>query len=198
MNRDFFVSLAMNIGCKECLTPTPQDIIAYNVSPFVDMAKTNPYYYCIAEAKYDNIAQGYITDLAGKSTCENGMTYTSNPFCPANTITRIEAAAMLLRQANLWNDTLNQNIAHTETISDVTNYWYGYAKKALEVGLITKNANNTIGQDDKITRGEFAKMASITLRFTQCNTTSARTSLAAYIEIQDGSGARTDNTVFRE
>lgn len=58
-------------------------------------------------------------------TCEDGNTYTSNPFCANNSITRIEAVAMLLRRANLWNDTLNsQNFSHQETITDVSTYWY--------------------------------------------------------------------------
>lgn len=57
MNRDFFVSLATSIGCQQCLTPTTDDIIKYQKSPFVDLPKTNPFYYCIAMASESGITQ---------------------------------------------------------------------------------------------------------------------------------------------
>ena len=54
----------------------------------------------------------------------------SSPFCATNTITRIEAVAILLRRAKLWDDTLNAgNFDHSSIIPDTTSYWYGYAKK---------------------------------------------------------------------
>lgn len=107
MNRDFFVSLSVGIGCHKCETPSIEDISKYQISPFIDLPKTNRYYYCIAYAKDNNITQGYVLDTTGKATCENGQQYMSSPFCAANTITRIEAAAILLRRAKLWDDNLN-------------------------------------------------------------------------------------------
>jgi hypothetical protein len=54
----------------------------------------------------------------------------SSPFCAANSISRIESAAILLRRARLWDDTLNSGtFDKAMSISDVTPYWYGYAKK---------------------------------------------------------------------
>jgi hypothetical protein len=130
MSRDFFVSLAVGIGCHKCETPSVEDIITYQVSPFVDLPKTNQFYYCIAYAKDNDITQGYITDASGKTTCENSKQYMSSPFCAENTISRIESAAILLRRAKLWDDTLNSgNSDKSTTIPDVTTYWYGYAKK---------------------------------------------------------------------
>jgi hypothetical protein len=153
MARDFFVSLAVGIGCRQCITPSVDDVIRYQVSPFVDLPQMNQYYYCIAYAKEYNIAQGYILDQTGKSTCENGAPYTSSPFCAGNTITRIEAAAILLRRAKLWDDTLNStNLDRSISIPDVTPYWYGYAKKAIEINIINPKSDGKIGQDDKITR----------------------------------------------
>lgn len=134
MNRDFYVSLATMIGCKECLTPSYEDIARYHTSPFEDLSKENPYYYCIAYAQDEDITQGYIVDTTGKAVCENGNSYVTPPFCAENKTTRIEAAAMLLRRAHLWNDTLNsQHYERNEIISDVTEYWYGYAQKALQI-----------------------------------------------------------------
>ena len=153
MARDFFVSLAVGIGCKACITPSTADIVRYPISPFVDLPKVNPYYYCIAYAKEYNIAQGYIMNEVGQSTCENSQSYTSSPFCASNTITRIEAAAILLRRAKLWDDTLNNtNFDRSLSIPDTTSYWYGYAKKGIEIGIINPESDGNIGQDEKITR----------------------------------------------
>lgn len=57
MNRDFFVSLSVGIGCHKCETPSIEDISKYQISPFIDLPKTNRYYYCIAYAKDNDIAQ---------------------------------------------------------------------------------------------------------------------------------------------
>lgn len=130
MARDFFVALSVQIGCRKCDTPSIDDIIRYQISPFVDLTKMNPHYYCIAYAKDASITQGYIIDSSGKATCENGTRYSSSPFCASNTITRIESTAILLRRAKLWDDTLNStNFDRSLSIPDVTSYWYGYAKK---------------------------------------------------------------------
>lgn len=198
INRDFFISLIMGIGCQYCDPPSIDSVIRYQHSPFVDLHKTNPHYYCIASAENNNITQGYITDTTGTTSCEDGNTYSSNPFCPSNTITRIEAAAMLLRQAELWNDTLNQNTERTITITDVSNYWYGYAKKAIEVGLITLQPNGTIGQNDKITRGEFALMAAQTLQYTQCAPKNTHAKIFASLGIFDENMNPTDSYIFAE
>ena len=134
MNRDFFVSLAVGIGCHQCETPTIPDLIKYQISPFIDLPKTNRYYYCIAYAKDNGIAQGYILDENNQSKCENGQQYMSSPFCVDNNISRIEAAAILLRRAKLWDDIENaKNFDRSNPIPDTTSYWYGYAKKAIKI-----------------------------------------------------------------
>ena len=153
MTRDFYVSLVVGIGCKKCEPPSVEDIVKYINTPFVDVSKNNQYYYCIAYAEDVGIAQGYIPDTTGKITCENNTSYSTSPFCASNTISRIEAAAVLLRRANLWNDTLNSaNTDKSIAINDVTQYWYGYAKKGIEVGIISLKNDGKIGQNDKITR----------------------------------------------
>ena len=43
----------------------------------------------------------------------------------------MEAAAMLLRQANLWNEDLNKTLSKTIVINDISDYWYGYAVKGI-------------------------------------------------------------------
>jgi len=73
---------------------------------------------------------GYPLDKSGNASCEDKKQYSSSPFCPENTITRIEATKILLKQAKLWDDTLNSsNYSKTMSIPDTTPYWYGYAKK---------------------------------------------------------------------
>lgn len=186
MSRDFFVSLAVEIGCHQCETPSMDDIITYQISPFIDLPKTNQYYYCIAYAKDNNITQWYITDTTGTATCENAEKYMSSPFCAANSISRIESAAILLRRARLWDDTLNSgNFDKGMSIPDVTPYWYGYAKKWIEIGIIKQKSDNSIGQDEKITRGEFANMAARILRYTQCQTDTLTNTIEAEIGVRD-------------
>lgn len=64
MNRDFFVSLTTEIGCKSCMTPEYQDIVRFQTPPFVDITQEHPYYYCISYAKEDRITQGYLLNLS--------------------------------------------------------------------------------------------------------------------------------------
>lgn len=199
MNRDFFVSLAVGIGCHKCETPSIGDILKYQISPFVDLPKTNQFYYCIAYAKDNNIAQWYILDNNGKSTCENSKQYMSSPFCATNTITRIEAVAILLRRAKLWDDTLNAgNFDHSSIIPDTTSYWYGYAKKWIEADLIIQKSDKTIGQDEKITRGEFAIMAARILRYTQCQISANTNTVPLDIVILSGTGVPSQKTSFSQ
>lgn len=53
----------------------------------------------------------------------------SSPFCETNKTTRIEAAAMLLRQAQLWDDAKNTGYIKKINITDINGYWQGYAEK---------------------------------------------------------------------
>ncbi len=153
MKRDFYVSLVVGVGCKKCTTPSTEDIRKYTTSPYIDLPKVNPYFYCIAYADGQKIVRGYVLDQNGQTSCQDGNTYTSIPFCAENTTSRIEAAAILLRRANLWNEELNKrNTDFSLKIPDTDKYWYGYAKKAIEVGLIKARSDGSIGQDEAITR----------------------------------------------
>jgi hypothetical protein len=105
--RDIFTSVSASVSCTSCLTPSIEDIVSYRVSPFIDLAKSSPYYYCIADAATDRIVSGYSLDTSGQAVCQDGQTYTSPPFCGTNSITRIEAATILLRQVGLWDDARN-------------------------------------------------------------------------------------------
>lgn len=203
MNRDFFVSLATQIGCKECLTPSAEDIIKYNNSPFVDLSKSNKFYYCIAYAHDNWITQWYNIDPYNNlAYCENWQKFSSSPFCENNSTTRIEAAGMLLRQAKLWNDSLNSsNFAKNENFSDIDekNYWYGYAQKSLEMWIIQKKSDWSVWYSEKITKWEFAKMSAIILDYSQCSFISkTQNSSASYIEIIDKENKKTNRTSFEE
>lgn len=57
IERDAFVGLSVSVSCKSCITPTIEDIVTYKVSPFIDLSKTNPFYYCISYASEKNIVQ---------------------------------------------------------------------------------------------------------------------------------------------
>ena len=98
MNRDDFVSIVVGVGCKKCLMPSFDDILKYRDIPFIDFKRENQNFYCVSYAKEQGIVEGYVVDSSGKSACEDGQVYTEVPFCAYNKITRIEAAAVLLRQ----------------------------------------------------------------------------------------------------
>lgn len=135
--RDEFVTITVGVSCQKCIYPSPEDIVHYNQSPFTDIPKKNQYFYCISYAKEKDIVRGYILDETGKTQCQNKQSFSEVPFCPANSITRIEAAAVLLRQAGLWNESSNGGSYEKKmTLPDVDTYWYGYAQKAVEAGLI--------------------------------------------------------------
>ena len=161
MNRDEFVSIVVGVGCKRCLTPSFDDIAHYNTLPFVDFERKNINFYCVSYAKEQGIVEGYVVDGNAAASCQDGTSYTQTPFCANNKISRIEAAAVLLRQAGLWNNTLNTTrFEHRESIADVEDGWYGYAQKALQSGIIKKDTSNKIRPNEYITKREFVSMAS--------------------------------------
>ena len=171
IERDTFAMLSLWASCKACRIPTAEEIMRYRLDPFPDISPENPFFFCISYAKERGIVQGYVLDPTSKMTaCQDGSSHSRVPFCPANTISRIEWVAMLLRQTKLWDDTKNQNVEKTMNISDVSEYWYGYAKKAVEAGIVFLGPNNTFSPERPITRWEFAIMTVRAIRLNQCGT----------------------------
>jgi hypothetical protein len=169
INRDDFVSIVVGVGCKKCLTPSFDDIIKYNTIPFVDFKRENPNFYCVSYAKEQGIVEGYVVGADGASRCENGDSFTQTPFCAANKITRIEATAVLLRQAGLWNTTLNlSNYERKITLSDVNESWYGYAQKGIQAGIIVQDSDGKIRPNENISKQEFVRMAAKVFRVNLC------------------------------
>lgn len=161
LRRDEFVSIVVGVSCRKCLYPSAEDILRYTMNPFVDILKTNKFFYCISYAKEKEIIRGYTLDSTGKTQCQNGQDFSEVPFCGANNITRIEAAAVLLRQTGLWNETYNSaSYDKNILLSDVDTYWYGYAQKAVEIGLMSLGADKKVFPNEYITRKEFVTMAS--------------------------------------
>ncbi len=125
-------------------------------------------------AKEQGIVEGYVIGPDGSSKCENGESYTATPFCANNKITRIEAAAVLLRQAGLWDNARNTaNFARTLTIADATDSWYGYAQKAVQSGMITLPSDGKIRPNENISKREFVQMAAKIFRINMCSLRSA-------------------------
>lgn len=174
LSRDQFVAVTVGVSCQKCLYPSAEDILRYNQNPFVDMLKKNQYFYCVSYAKEKEIVRGYTLDGEGKAECQDKQNFSEVPFCPANHITRIEAAAVLLRQSGLWNEGLNSSPYEKHvTLQDVDDYWYGYAQKAAELGLITIGADKKISPNEYITRKEFVVMASKVFTVNMCNVKNA-------------------------
>jgi PKD domain/S-layer homology domain len=105
---------------------------------------------------------------------------------------------MLLRQAGLWNDELNKTIKKTREIRDISDYWYGYAIKGIDAGILTLKSDNTINPDEYLTRGEFANMAAKILTYNQCIPSGSENIFASAIGIVDSDSMRISRTVFRQ
>lgn len=199
IDRDAFVGLSVSVSCRKCINPTPADILKYQSSPFVDLSRSNPYFYCIAYASENRIVQGYIPDASWLSQCQDGQKYSSNPFCEKNKTSRIEAVGMLLRQAKIWDDTKNQNYTPKEDIRDASlapgSYWRGYAEKWLEVGILSIK-NNKIFPDEYLTRWEFALMAAKMLSYNQCQTKDITSALDSEIIVVSSTGRTLDTSSF--
>lgn len=187
--RDEFVGITVGVSCRKCIAPSADDILHYNANPFVDILKQDKYFYCISYAKEKEIVRGYVLDASGKAACQDGKTFSSVPFCPVNSITRIEAAAVLLRQAGLWNESLNSGTYQKKMdLPDVDSYWYGYAQKAVEAGLMSPDNNGKISPNEYITRKEFVIMASKIFTINMCslkNTDSAPSDFGSMLKIFD-------------
>jgi len=182
--RDEFAGTVVGVSCRNCISPSIEDIIRYNQNPFIDVLKKNQYFYCISYAKEKEIVRGYVLDQTGNTQCQDKQNFSSIPFCPANNVTRIEATAVLLRQAGLWSEA--QNSASYEKkiiISDVDIYWYGYAQKAIEVGLITVGTDGKIFPNEYLTRKEFVIMASKIFAINMCSVKSNTPEAADFASI---------------
>lgn len=170
MNRDDFVAIIVGVSCKKCLMPSFDDILKYTAVPFADFKRENPTFYCVSYAKEQGIVEGYVTQQGGQYTCQNGQTYAETPFCAENKITRIEAAAVLLRQAGFWDNARNTSpFQKTVTLTDVSESWYGYAQKAIQVGIVSADSTGKIRPDEFITKREFVRMAAHIFRINLCS-----------------------------
>ncbi len=198
IERDAFVGFLLWASCNTCINPTIEEIAAAQVSPFPDILKENPYYYCIAKAANEKIISAFPLDQNGKVNCEDGKTLSEPAFCQSNKITRILAAGTLLQKANLWNDQLNQQFQKNLTINDVSNYWYGYAQKAIEVGILWLTMDGKVLPDEFISRWEFATMASKILEYNQCAPAKSDNTLWSSIEITDSDGKPLSEVVFAQ
>lgn len=170
IDREEFVSIVVGVSCRKCLTPTVDDILKYRETPFVDFDMKSRFFYCVSYAKEKEIVFGYSIPGATSYTCQNGKTWEGVPFCAQNRTSRIEAAAMLLRQAGLWNDVLNGgNFERRRTFKDVDDYWYGYAQKGTDIGIIWPESDGTVRPNEYLTKREFVRMASMIYGMNMCD-----------------------------
>jgi hypothetical protein len=95
-----------------------------------------------------------------------------------------------MRQANLWNETLNSSsFAHNIDITDADTYWYGYAQKGIQAGILKVDANNKVYPHEFISKKEFIEMAGKIFQINQCQMTEVTTdnSISADILVFDKS-----------
>lgn len=150
----------------------------YRDVPFLDFEKKSPYFYCVSYAKEKEIVFGYSIPGNSSYACQDGKSWEGVPFCAKNRTSRIEAAAMLLRQAGLWNDALNSEAFQKKyEIADVEGYWYGYAQKGIEAGILSLASDKTIRPNEYVTKREFVKMAAAIYSLNMCE---AKTALNSF------------------
>lgn len=162
----------------------------YREIPFLDFEKKSPYFYCVSYAKEKEIVFGYSIPGNSSYVCQDGKSWEGVPFCAKNRTSRIEAAAMLLRQAGLWNDALNSETFQKKyEIADVEGYWYGYAQKGIEAGILSLGSDKALRPDEYVTKREFVKMAAAIYSLNMCE---AKTLLSAFSSQGDGLSASTN------
>lgn len=142
----------------------------YREIPFLDFEKISPYFYCVSYAKEREIVFGYSIPGATSYSCQDGKSWNGVPFCAKNRTSRIEAAAMLLRQAGLWDDAVNStNFERKRTFKDVDAYWYGYAQKGTDIGILSPDSDGTLRPNEYVTKREFVKMAAVIYSLNMCD-----------------------------
>ena len=77
---------------------------------------------------------------------------------------------MLLRQAGLWDDVINStNFERKRTFKDVDPYWFGYAQKGSDIGILSPASDGTLRPNEYVTKREFVKMAAIIYSLNMCD-----------------------------
>ncbi|GAB0174816.1 MAG: hypothetical protein HHAS10_06950 [Candidatus Altimarinota bacterium] len=188
LTRDVFAGLTLGSSCNFCLNPTVDVIAQYQTSPFPDVTPESPYYYCISQAIKNSIISVYPPGQNGSITCENNETYSSAAYCKNNKVTRIEAVKSLLLESKLWSDELNKKPAKNITISDIADSDYGYAEKAVQVGILSLSNDGKVFPNVAITRGEFASMSAKIFDFNQCIPPQKQNKSGSSIKISDNNG----------
>ena len=169
ISRAEFVKIALGATtCLDCTTPTEAEKNRYDASqPFPDVSNSAWYFYCVSKGKEKEMITGY------------GDGY----FKPEHNISRAEAVAILLREADV-----NIEEMPFQYFLDVPEYaWYkNYVYTGVQFGILSANYSFVI-PDEEITRGEFAMMAKKLLDLQDCRLIDTDLdNMPDYWEIQNG------------
>ena len=214
LDRDEFVGITMEVICEKCIQPQTEISLIErysNMQSYFDVARTNPYFYCIEEANDKDYVRWYGIGVA----CENWTSRNDErPFCPDNRILLEEAIAVLLRNSWIFTITDNESVLNdirnwiitaniSPDVSPTDNNWneytfYGYLRRALNfqitefdvsgnqqtLHLLQADSNGNINPKKFITREEFLQMAYIIFKSNNCVDTTD-SSFAISIDIWD-------------
>ncbi len=107
LTRDDFIWILEEVNCVKCrwdnISQEIKDKYLNKKSPFFDVSKDNPNYFCILDAKEKGITVWYDKGHIGENWTWEPWKI---PFCPNNKIKLEEAIAMLFRSAKIF--TINQ------------------------------------------------------------------------------------------
>ncbi len=165
ISRAEFVQLALAVtDCLDCITPSePEKKKYYTPFSFPDVFPKDWYDFCVSKAKKLSMIQGY----------GNGQ------FRPLQNISRAEAVAILLRQAEI-----PLELTSVEEVGDLptTAWYYDYMITGINLGLVTPQIGFSF-PNEQITRGEFAMMSERIFNLRDCRVVdSDRDGVFDYIE----------------
>jgi len=149
LTRAQFIKIALGVtNCIDCEQATDPQIARYLDDPFPDVNLGAWYFYCISVAKELKMITGYG----------------DGEFKPEQNISRAEAAAVLIRKAEI-----DLVAAPDNAFKDVEDFaWYkDDVYTAVQLGLIEVK-DGMVKPDQAISRGEFAFMASNLKNYRQC------------------------------
>lgn len=80
--------------------------------------------------------RGFIEGYDQNAPCQDGSNPSGTKLCPNNAITKVEAVAITLRAAYLWNEELDKNLTTPRTSpAGIDPKWAHYLSKAQEYSI---------------------------------------------------------------
>lgn len=132
---------------EECIKTVKTEISEDDKKEFSDVSKESEYHEAISMLSFMGVMKGYD----------------DNNFKPESTLTRAEAAAIIVRLLNLEEDAKQEKTNYTDV---ETEHWAsGYINVAEENGIINGQGDGTFAPEEHLTYNQLLKMLVCTLGY---------------------------------